>query len=638
MAVRLMAAEKLPVDAFTRHSSYAGVQISPDGKYLAFISDVGATKPGRPSIFFSEIATGKSAKVESPQEEGFYEAGTPTGFTWVTDRRIVYATSGGGAIGVDRDGKNWTKLTGLNNFNNNSTIYASEIIHVFDDANARVLMLQRDFTGDHQKYPSVIEVNTLRGGTALVANNVGDIDGWIPDRAGQVRIGVRWDGRRSRMIYRQKDEAPWENIPEFGIGKQGGYPLAFDYDGHTVYVASLTEAGTWGIYSYDLTTRRLGQLICADPVYDVHSPHDFYNRSALIFSAKKRKLIGVRYATELTRTVWLDEDMAQVQATLDHALPGVVNTIINWSRDENKILAISWSDRQPGDYYLLDKESRQLRKILTSAPWLKPELVPATLPLKFKSRDGLMVHGYLTTPVGVEAKNLPLVMLPHGGPWVRDTLEYDGLVKFIASRGYAVLQVNYRGSPGYGEAFSEAGRRQIGKALQNDITDGRAWAVRAGIADPNRVAIVGASYGGYSTLWALTNTPDLYRCGVSIAGVSDWLSIIKQRDRSSDTRDAYRYWQDQIGDPETDEAVLADISPINHLDRLKVPVFVVQGEVDKIVPPDQAHRLIAELKRRGLPYEEMFRGDEGHTLFGPKNRIELFKRIEAFLTKNMAPQ
>jgi len=263
--------------------------------------------------------------------------------------------------------------------------------------------------------------------------------------------------------------------------------------------------------------------------------------------------------------------------------------------------------------------------------------IAATLPLKFKARDGLTVHGYLTTPIGAERKNLPLVVLPHGGPWVRDTLSFDGIVKFLADRGYAVMQINFRGSPGYGEAFSRAGQRQIGRAIQDDITDGVQWAIRSGTADPKRVAIVGASYGGYSTLWALTHTPELYRCGMSLAGVTDWLDIIKGRDGKSDTRDTYRFWRDQIGDPETDEAILREISPINHLDRLKAPVFIVQGGLDTNVPPQQASRLIAELERRKLPHQVMLRGDEGHSWFGPKNRIELFKQLEAFLAKNMTP-
>ena len=327
--------------------------------------------------------------------------------------------------------------------------------------------------------------------------------------------------------------------------------------------------------------------------------------------------------------------MAQLQAMIDRALPGAANTVIGASEDESQIMIRSWSDRQPGVFYLLDRQRQQLRKIFDTAPWLRPARLARTLPLQYAARDGLVIHGYLTLPHGAAKTNLPLVVLPHGGPWVRDVLSYDPDVQFLASRGYAVLQVNYRGSPGYGEAFSKAGRHQIGKGIQNDITDGVKWAIQAGIADRRRIAIVGSSYGGYSAEWALTNTPELYRCGVSIAGVSDWLRIIKVENHQEETRIAYRYWKEQIGDPDTDETTLREISPIYHVDRIRAPIFVAHGQEDPVVPISQSRRLVAALKDRGLPYEEMFRPAEGHGFSSYEDRLELYRRMGEFLDKNM---
>ena len=631
------AAAPLPIETFTKNPTYSAAQISPDGKFLGFVSSVG-NKGDQPSLYFSDLATGKMTKIEVPASGALGQNLTVTSFTWVNDQRIIFTTSGYGSFAVNRDGSNWQQLTGPGETYTTSTIFASEVAHVFADRSGKVLMLQRDYIGDHAKYPTVIEVNTLTGKTAGVAENIEEITRWVVDQSGRVRVGVNWNGEKTRVFYRESDDAAWRVLPGFSNAGLGSYPLAFDYDGHTVYTAALTADGTWGLYAYDLTTQKQGALIFSDPTYDIFNPGDLMGgRAGLIFSKKKRALVGLRYTTEVSQTVWFDAEMQQVQATLDQALPGVMNQVIGWSDDENRILVISWSDRQPGVYYLLDRATQELRRIVDRTAWIKPEQLAPTLPLKFRARDGLAIRGYLTAPLGVERKNLPLVVFPHGGPWVRDTLSFEPLVKFLADRGYAVLQVNFRGSPGYGDAFSRAGRRQIGKAIQDDITDGVQWAIRSGTADPKRIAIVGASYGGYSALWALTRTPELYRCGMSLAGVSDWLAIIKGRDGKSDTRDAYRFWRDQIGDPETDETILREISPINHLDHLRAPLFVVQGGLDTIVPPNQASRLIAELERRKLPHQVMLRGDEGHSWFGPKNRIELFKQLEAFLAKHMTP-
>jgi dipeptidyl aminopeptidase/acylaminoacyl peptidase len=630
------AAEKIPVESFVRNPGYSAAQISPDGKYLGFSSSVGE-KGGKPALFFVDLATGKMAKVEPPTVEGRVNTSTLTSFAWVNNQRVLFTTSGlGMSMAINRDGSKFLRLSGIESTVTASTLFASELIHVFNDGSGRVLMLQRDYVGNNYKYPSVVEINTLTGDAVLVAENtVHEVNVWVPDRAGQVRIGVKWDGERTSVIHRENDQAPWERLRDFDTQGRGGYPLAFDHDGRTVYTAALTEHGTWGLYPYDLVTRKLGPLIFADKTYDIINPNDFSLQTNLLFSGTKQKLVGLRYLAEGSKTVWFDDDWRQVQETLDRALPGVVNSVIGWSDDESSVLAISWTDRQPGVYYLLEKKSQQLRNMVNRASWIDPEQIAPTRPFKFKARDGLMVHGYLTLPLGAALKNLPLVVMPHGGPWVRDTLSYDPLVKFLANRGYAVMQVNYRGSPGYGEAFSRAGRRQIGKAVQDDITDGLKWALKLGLADPKRVAIVGASYGGYSALWALTNTPELYCCGITMVGVSDWLSILAQRNRSSDTRDVYRFWSDQIGDPETDEATLRAISPLYQVERIKAPVLVMHGMSDPVVPPNQSTRLIAELKRLNLPHEELLKPGEGHGFTGYRNRVELFKRIEAFLAKHM---
>jgi dipeptidyl aminopeptidase/acylaminoacyl peptidase len=630
-----LRADRLPVRTFVKGPAYWVPRLSPDGKSLGFLSYVG-DEDGSFELFVRDLASGSIARMRAPASDRITQNLAMTNFFWVNDHRLVFTPNFFGTAGaVDADGSHWRGLTGAYVTNLLVPMFASEVLHVFGGDSDSVLMLQR--TEVNFTHPSVLEVNTVTGNTGVVADDSAGVTDWVADQEGNVRIGVKFDGADTSVIYRDNDQAGWRRLPDFDFHGQGSHPLAIDFDGKTAYVAGITPYGTWGIFSYDLSTSTRGPLVFADPTYDVINPNDFAAHAALVFSKAKRRLVGVIYTAEYTKTAWLDRDMASVQATLDRVLPGAANTVINGSSDDTRFLVQSWSDRHPGVFYIFDRRTGQLRKIFNSESWVNPSLMARMLPVKYKARDGLTIHGYLTVPRGAARRNLPLVVMPHGGPWVRDVLSYDPLVQFIANLGYAVLQVNYRGSPGYGEAFSEAGHRQIGKAVQNDITDGVLWAIQAGIADPRRVAILGISYGGYSAEWALANTPGLYRCGVAISGVSDWLSIINERDRREDERAAYRYWKEQIGDPETDEATLREISPINRVDRIRAPLFVVHSSHDPVVPVDQARRLVSALKERGLSYEEMFTSDPGHgyQCFGWKNRIALFSRIQAFLDRNM---
>jgi dipeptidyl aminopeptidase/acylaminoacyl peptidase len=531
-AIPWLEAQRLPPQIYSRGAAYGEVKLSPDGSTLGYISRRRNDDAGQ-ALFFVDLATGKVSEVEAPRTDNVVGAMAIQNFSWVNNNRVIFKADvqaasslmSAGMAAVNKDGSHWALLTGIYGPQGQLVRFATEVLHVFGGDSNMVLVLQLPMVS--VKNPVVLELNTVNENAAIVADDREGMTDWVVDREGSVRIGVMFDEDETRVIYRRDDQAQWLPLHDFDAHGKGGCPLAIDYDGKTAYVSALTKFGTWGIFSYDLDAQKRGPLVFADENYDIVSPNDVRSHSSLLFSKKKQKLVGVRYVAEMEKTVWLDPEMAQLQATLDHALPGVVNTVDGWSDDESKLLVRSWSDRQPSIYYILDRNTKQLRKMADTYPWIRPTRMARMLPLKFRARDGLLIHGYVTFPPRADRKNLPLVVLPHGGPWVRDVIGYSPLVQFLAGGGYAVLQVNYRGSPGYGEAFSRAGHRQIGKGIQDDITDGVKWAIRAGIADPRRIAIVGASYGGYSVEWALTNTPDLYRCGVSVAGVSDWLAAIK---------------------------------------------------------------------------------------------------------------
>jgi len=256
--------------------------------------------------------------------------------------------------------------------------------------------------------------------------------------------------------------------------------------------------------------------------------------------------------------------------------------------------------------------------------------------VKYQARDGLVIHGYLTVPVGYEPKKLPLVVMPHGGPWARDTWGFSPMVQLLANRGYAVLQINYRGSTGYGDELFQQAKREIGGKIQDDIEDATRWAIAAGVADPARIAIFGMSYGGYSALFALGHNPELYRCGISAAGVTDWPGIYEDSD-VSDSKAARAYWREQIGDPGKDMTRLAAISPVNFADKIVAPVLIIQGEEDQRVPEDQAKRMIAALTRAGHPPEQNLVKDLGHSFGTEKQKAKLYQQVVAFLEKHLGP-
>jgi dipeptidyl aminopeptidase/acylaminoacyl peptidase len=274
-----------------------------------------------------------------------------------------------------------------------------------------------------------------------------------------------------------------------------------------------------------------------------------------------------------------------------------------------------------------------LKKLVEISPWLKEKYMADQKPITYKSRDGLTIHGYLTLPKGAVKKNFPVVINPHGGPWYRDSWGYNPEVQFLANRGYAVLQVNFRGSTGYGRKFWESSFKKWGKEMQDDITDGVKWLIKKGIADSKRIGIYGGSYGGYATLAGLAFTPDLYACGVDYVGVSSIFSWIKAFPP---------YWKpflemvyEMVGHPEKDKELLKAASPFFHVDKIKVPLFIAQGANDVRVPKAESDQMVKALKKRGIDVPYMVKENEGHGFRNEENRFDFYRAMETFLGKHL---
>ncbi|HTB80078.1 MAG TPA: S9 family peptidase [Opitutaceae bacterium] len=625
------------------------MKLSPDGQFFAFLRE----REGKPTLFFSDMVNMKTTGVDpghvSIPGVGLEATKEVISFNWISDRRVTFTTAFwdhyvSGVSAVDRDGKHWKAVSGYDASPDGGELLAIQSIHSFEDADQNILMLQqRDYWGEGMLYRDVVKVSTLIGTFTTVVKNPGNVVGWSADRAGCVRLGLTLaDNLKRGYIYRENEDAPWHAL-SLPAGAHGEIrPLGFDYSNQKLYVAALSATRRWAIYPFDPATATLGDAVMDDPEYDLAAEEGLVPAIAgiapnrWIFSQRKKTLVGLYYMTEGPRVHWFDPEFAAYQQSIDAALPRTVNLITSYTKDDKRMLVLAFSDKDPGTYYLFDAADNTLTRIVSRMDWIKPELMASMYPIKYSARDGQLIHGYLTLPPGRPHKGLPFVVLPHGGPWVRDIWGFDPLVQMLANRGYAVLQMNYRGSPGYGEDFYKKARHEIGRGIQDDIEDGTRWAIAKGLADPKHVAIVGASYGGYSTLFALGHNSGLYCCGISIAGVTDWLDIIKGK-TSGEYKFAYAHWVQQIGDPKNDGEFLKSISPVNFADKITAPLLIIQGKEDRTVPPAQAHKMIDALETAGHPPESLFVANEGHGFSKEEDRVTEYKAIEAFLAKNLGP-
>lgn len=652
----LRAVPRLPLEDFVRQSDYSDMRISGDGTHVAFLHEY----DGRSTLYVCDLATMGAQRFDLGMTQAF---GTVvpkevTGYQWIGDRRLLMTTTVWdawfGTKAVNQDGTDWEAISGyetlplsssgiLVNVNVSSVLWARRVIYSFDDAHQDILMLdQHDSHGKDILFPDVLKVDTLNGFVRVEVKNPGNVVGWGVDHSGRVRIGlVSRGGLHFGLIYRGNDRSPWRKLDMPG-DLRSPEVLGFDQSNEKLYVAALTPEKRMGLYEVTLGRKPAAHLLLSDPEYDMipgaYTPEiDGVPMARMVFSGRTKRLLGVWYLRDAPRVRWFDPRFQAYQRAIDRALPNTINLYVNKSKDGRRILFLAFSDRDPGTYYLLDAGKHTIRRIAACNPQIHPAQMAQMLDIHYASRDGLRIHGYLTLPVGYPPKHLPLIVMPHGGPWIRDAWGYDPLVQFLANRGYAVLQMNYRGSPGYGRDFYRKGRREVGLAIQDDIEDGTKWAIAAGVADPKRVAILGASYGGYSALFALGRSPGVYRCGISLAGVTDWYNIYKNL-KDPEYEFSRRFWHREIGNPRTDAAFLKSISPVHFAASITAPVLIIQGREDRTVPPKQAREMIDALERAGHKPESMFLSGTSHAIFASQAvRRKIFAAIEKFLVKNLGP-
>jgi dipeptidyl aminopeptidase/acylaminoacyl peptidase len=473
------------------------------------------------------------------------------------------------------------------------------------------------------EYPAVVRVDLATGRGSVVQRPRDGVWNWFADRDGVVRAGVDYSEDRVRLYYRSAAGEDLHRIDSRRYPRDGSVidMIRFVTDTDHGIVVTNAVTGRFGIYDYNFATDTRGDAIFEHPTADVTAP---------IMGADGH-VDGVTYEDDRRRIRWINPELQRIQERIDQALPNKVNLILGRSDDGMRILLSSSAADDPGTYYVFDRRTRRIEAFAQPYTLLAAHRFAPVRPISFHGRDGTEIPGYLTLPLGREGRGLPLVLMPHGGPFARDSWDFDPWVQFLASRGYAVLQVNFRGSTGYGRAYAERGIGQWGTGMIDDIEDGVDWLVHEGIADGGRVCIMGASYGGYAALWAPIRHPERYRCAISFAGVTDVRAMLRYDSRRFTATRYSREWRRWVEGEEHSD--MDAISPLRQAARISVPLLVAHGERDRNVPVAQSHDLIRAIARAGTGanVESIFYPEAVHGFTRPQDSTDFLRRVEAFL-------
>lgn len=602
---------QIPLRDFFRNPEIAGVDVSDDGKWVSHL----APYEKRLNIFVRPVDAPLSAATRITNET----ARDLAGYFWKGSDTLVYVKDFGGdenfhLVSVSRDGKTLKDLTPFPKVR-------AEIIDDLPDDPGAVLV------GLNKRKPEIFDVyraDVKTGQLTLVAENPGNITSWIADHKGQVRLAGTTDGVNTSLLFRATPKAAWKKVLTTSF-KDSVAPLFFSFDNAKVYATSNLNRDKQAVVLLDPATMKEEKVLFEHPDVDVDS----------LGYWRKRKVVScATYTTWKRERHCLDPDTTALFGKLEQKLPGYELDITARNKAEDLLVVRTRNDRTRGSYWLYDVKADKLTKVADAAPWLNEKQLAEMKPISYKSRDGLTINGYLTLPKGVLPKALPVVVNPHGGPWHRDEWRYNAEVQFLANRGYAVLQMNFRGSTGYGRKFWESSFKEWGGTMQNDVSDGVKYLVDQGIADPKRVAIYGGSYGGYATLAGLAFSPELYACGIDYVGVSNLFTFLKT---------VPPYWKPMldmmyamVGHPENDKALLTARSPVMHVDKMRAPLLIAQGKNDPRVNVDESDQMVAALKKRGIDVPYLVKDNEGHGFHNEENRFEFYEAMEQFLAKHMS--
>jgi dipeptidyl aminopeptidase/acylaminoacyl peptidase len=635
LAVSGAASAQVDVDAYIKKDQFTDIKLSPTGEYIA------ATVPLEDRTMLAVLRRSDNAMTA---KFGLGENSHVVDFNWASDKRVVIEIgqkygllerpqATGELYAIDADGNKPQILIGYRAEGSGlgtriqtrkAELVGASIVDLLPNDERNIVI--NVWGAGEARFTSAERLDTTTGGRfPLVKSPVRNSE-FGTDNAGVVRFS--W-GKASdnvnKLYYRDGDGSEWRLVHDEADAGTIEWPVGFSEDNRIAYLEVENRRGPNAIVAWDIaanTRKVVLQDAVADPAVILHRPNS-------------RVPVGALVTGEKPKSVFFDPEGAD--ARLYHSLEAAFGSavlITSTDKTGNLLLVQSWTDGNPGDFYLFDKVAKKANHVASRKAWFDPDKTAQVEPITLKARDGLTLHGYITRPRGSQGKALPMVVMPHGGPFfVHDTWGFDEGTQMLAAAGYAVLQVNFRGSDNYGRAFEQAGAQEWGKAMQDDVTDATRWAIQQGYADASRVCIYGASYGAYAALMGVAREPSLYKCAAGYVGIYDLPMMFSGGD-IQETLGGETYLRDWVGNP----AELSKVSPVNLASQIKVPVFLAAGGEDKRAPIEHSRKMEAALRKAGVPVQTLYYPTEGHGFYTQEHQHEYYTQLLAFLSKSLGGQ
>lgn len=601
---------QIPLEDFFRNPEITDFKISADGRWLAYRKSY----KNRLNLFIRRVRY-----PTSEQRITSFDDRDVASYIWKGSQHLIFLKDKGGDenFHIYVSDIISSKVVDATPFGNVKAQIVDDLDQV-DEENVLISHNKRD--------PKVFDLFRLHVPSVrltLLEKNPGTFTSWMADHNGKVRWAEATDGANTSFYYRRSDKQPFRKILTKNF-KESLNGLFFTFDNNRIFALSNLDRDKLSLVEFDPERKVESSILHQDSHFDLDGAE---------YSKSRKVLTFVHYQGQKPQRLFFDTETEKNYQTISQRLGDLHFNIVSQSADESVLVVNAFSDKNPGTYYLFKTKTGQLEFLADTRPWLKSAKLATMNPIEFSSRDGLNLQGYLITPPEYRKGLLPVVVNPHGGPWARDNWGYDPEAQFLANRGYAVLNVNFRGSTGFGKNFWTASFKQWGKKMQDDITDGVQWLIHKNIAAPKRICIYGGSYGGYATLAGLAFTPDLYRCGISYVGVSNIFTLMNT---------IPPYWEpmrqmlyEMVGHPEQEKELLTEASPLFHAHRIKAALFVAQGANDPRVKKQESDQIVEALRKRGVDVPYMVKDNEGHGFRLEENRMDFYRAMEKFLHKHL---
>ncbi|WJG10135.1 prolyl oligopeptidase family serine peptidase [Aliiglaciecola sp. LCG003] len=616
------SAQSVPTDYFSRLPAYAKPGLSPSGNKVAFIRNF--EKEQLAVLTTLDMVTGETLYLLKTDNEKI----KIKWFEWANDKTLIVsakfaskrkrtATMETRLVVIDATDEREEARPLIGRREHISQFQDNVIDFLPDDPEHILIALDQDTVN----LPSVYKVNIYSGEKTRIERGKRQVRDWLTDQQGRLRIGYFTNyktGEKGSIISMPETPDSWDSLFEYdGFSEQPIFPIGFAKDPDVLYYKRY-NGDKKALYKMNIRTKQ-EELVFADPQHDVDG--------SLIYSKKTKEVIGLRDAHVTGGRLYWDKDRANLQKAFDKALPDTSNYLVDFSADENIYILYTESDSIPGAYYYGNRDKKTLHLLFEQYPELNGIQIPQHKLITYKARDGVEIQGYLTLPLGFDGP-VSTILMPHGGPGAREYDGFDTWTAFLTNQGYAVFRPNFRGSSGYGYEFSQSQMKGWGLEMQDDLADAVTFLVNQKIATPEKVCIVGGSYGGYAAMMGIVKTPDLYKCAVSFAGVSNLKKLVISARKYTNAK----FVKNQIGDDYDD---LENRSPYYNVEKIKTPILLIHGQDDRVVNVAQSREMADELEDEDKEFEyiELEHGD--HNLSVQKNRSALFDALDAFLAKHL---